>query len=76
MSEAPFYMITEGINDRPIKWCTTLEKALDYIADIYYPDEILLRVVEIKVLLGDHQIDCLSSIDVHAEIIRTGRCFE
>lgn len=69
------YIVTAGLNDRPVGLRMSLDLALDLCADRYYPDEILLHIVEIKVMAGDAQVDVYSPMDVYQMLKESGRYY-
>lgn len=72
MSEKPIFIITRGINDDLVDFAYSLEDAFNVVADRFTADEILLQVIEIKTLVGEIDIDKLSSCDVYAMMKEQG----
>lgn len=72
MSEKPIFVITRGINDDLVDFAYSLEDAFNVVADRFTADEILLQVIEIKTLVGEIDIDKLSSCDVYAMMKEQG----
>ena len=66
MSEKPIFVITHGINDDLVDFAFSLDAAFHVVSERYTPDEILLHVIEIKTLVGETDVDKLSSFDVYA----------
>lgn len=72
MSEKPIFVITRGINDDLVDFAFSLDDAFHVVSERYTPDEILLHVIEIKTLVGETDVDKLSSFDVYAMMKEQG----
>lgn len=66
------YVVTKGLDDRYVDYAFSLEEAFKIIARRFCPDEILLQIVEVKTMIGENDVDKLSSMDVYYSMMADG----